>query len=142
MRTYPSDSPQAAGRILAFAMLADGHLSELEIKALARSEALSTLGLDADQMALIVQEVCEDLLSNAQRCGGDECRIRPDTLRTVLGAVKDEEMHAALLHASLAIMRADGDLSDGEAIVLAAELAHFESLGGRGAQHKSVPVGA
>ena len=31
MRTYPTNSPQAAGRIVALALLADGHLSKAEV---------------------------------------------------------------------------------------------------------------
>ncbi len=36
MRTYPTNSPEAAARIVALALLADGHLSLIEIDALER----------------------------------------------------------------------------------------------------------
>ena len=36
MRHYPRNSPQAAGRILALALLSDGHLSKRELDMLDR----------------------------------------------------------------------------------------------------------
>lgn len=45
MRTYPRNSPQAAARIVALAMLADGHVCRSEIEALERCDAAARLGL-------------------------------------------------------------------------------------------------
>ena len=46
MRHYPPNSPHAAGRIVAMALLADGHLSRLELDVLDRMELHTQLGLD------------------------------------------------------------------------------------------------
>ena len=44
MRTYPNNSPQAAARIVALAMLADGHLCKTELDLLERMDAIARLG--------------------------------------------------------------------------------------------------
>ena len=41
MRTYPSNSPEAAARIVALAMLADGNVCHREMQALTRCTPVS-----------------------------------------------------------------------------------------------------
>ena len=45
MNAYPTNSPEAAARVLAMAMLADGQYSMTEIRALDRQQAPARLGL-------------------------------------------------------------------------------------------------
>ena len=47
MRSYPTDSPQAAARIVTLAMLADGAVCRAEVDALERSGVHEQLGLHA-----------------------------------------------------------------------------------------------
>jgi hypothetical protein len=55
MRSYPHNSPEAAARIVALAMLADGHLSKSEFDALERLNIYGRLGLGpADWDSVIV----------------------------------------------------------------------------------------
>ena len=45
MRPYPIDSPQAATRLLAMALVADGHYAPCELRTLDRLDASRRLGL-------------------------------------------------------------------------------------------------
>ena len=51
MRSYPRNSPQAAARIVALAMLADGDLTRTELDALDQLDAHEQLGLDRAHFA-------------------------------------------------------------------------------------------
>ena len=62
MRTYPTDSPQAAARIVALTLVADGHVCKTEFDVLERVGAYGQLGLDHDEMQAVLQGFCEDLL--------------------------------------------------------------------------------
>ena len=62
MRNYPRNSPHAAARLVALALIADGHACRTEFEALARLQVERELGLPNGEMARIVQDLCEDLL--------------------------------------------------------------------------------
>ncbi len=62
MRTYPTDSPEAAARLLAMALVADGHYAISEIKALDRLSAPARLGLAPEAFKQVIDHFCEDLL--------------------------------------------------------------------------------
>ena len=62
MRTYATDSPQAAARILAITLVSDGHVSKTELDVLEQVGAYGKLGIDKPQMLALIQEVCHDLL--------------------------------------------------------------------------------
>ena len=46
MRSYPNDSPQATARILALAMVVDGHLAPSELRVLDESPLMRDLEMD------------------------------------------------------------------------------------------------
>ena len=62
MQTYPTNSPEAAARVLAMAMLADGQYSMTEIRALDRQQAPARLGLTPEAFKAVVDGFCQDLL--------------------------------------------------------------------------------
>jgi hypothetical protein len=63
MRSYPSNSPQAAARIVALTLLADGDICRFERRALQRTRAAERLGLLPSEFAEILNDCCIDLLS-------------------------------------------------------------------------------
>ena len=65
MRHYPKNSPQAAGRIVALALLADGHLCKRELDVLDQFDAHGQLGLTQGALHAVVHGFCEDLLATA-----------------------------------------------------------------------------
>jgi hypothetical protein len=57
------DSPQAVGRLVALSLLADGHVSSAELKALGAARLTERLGLAPGELQTIVQDLCEDLVN-------------------------------------------------------------------------------
>lgn len=122
MRTYPHDSPRAAARIVALALLADGSLSRAELAALEDAGAARLLGLHRDDIHAVVQDCCEDLLATSFMNRDGACRLDRETLRRVLAEVGDPALRRKVLALCASVAEADDDLSDAEFSVLAAVL--------------------
>ena len=81
MRTYPSNSPQAAARIVALAMLADGQVCNAKLEALIEQGVHQQLGLQHEELTAVVHACCDDLLTGAQMSWADACQLpRPASL--------------------------------------------------------------
>jgi uncharacterized tellurite resistance protein B-like protein len=126
VRSYPTDSPQAAARIVALAMLADGDLTRLELDALDDIDAHQQLGLAREQMHEVVHTFCDDLLSSVQLSWTDACRIDDATLANLMAEVLDPALRAKVLSLCVSVIHADGHVADGESIVLGAAVRHWE----------------
>ena len=123
MRSYPRNSPQAATRILALTMLADGHQCPSELALLERLEVHEQLGLSRAELHAVVHTFCEDLLAfSAGMCWADLSLVKPDPLRQVLGEVDDPELQGRLMSLCIALVEADLHLAERESVVLAAAL--------------------
>jgi len=120
MRSYTRNSPQAAARIVALALIADEHLGKAELDVLDRLNAPSRLGLAPSELHDIVHALCEDLLLTAHLSWADACRIDPRTLSTLLAEVDDPALRLTVLQLCVAVVEADAHVSDGESIVLVA----------------------
>ena len=120
MRTYPNNSPQAAARIVALAMLADGQVCKVEIDVLDRLRAHEELGLRPDELHSIVHSMCDDMLSTAEMTWADACKVDPHTLAKLMAEIDDSELRLKLLGLCVAVIEADGHVFEGEAIVLRA----------------------
>lgn len=125
MRHYPRNSPQAASRILALALLADGHLSKRELDLLDRLDAHTTLGLGRAELHTVLHGFCEDLLSSTHLSWGDACRVDQATLAALMADIDDPALRLTLLQLCLAIVDADGHLAEGESVMLTAAIAHW-----------------
>lgn len=120
MRTYAPNSPQAAARIVALALVSDGHLSRAEWQTLERLDASTQLGLAPHELVSVVHMLCEDLLSAARLNWSDVCRIDPSTLASVLDEIRDPELRAQVLRLCTAVVQADAHLAEGEVRLLTA----------------------
>lgn len=108
MRSYPSNSPHAAARIVAIALLADGHLSQTEYAALARHEASQQLGLDDSALESVVQHLAEDLMAfGASGWGGSATLLDEDSFRSLLQEVSDPALRTTVLEICAAVTSAD-----------------------------------
>jgi uncharacterized tellurite resistance protein B-like protein len=125
MRSYPTDSPRAAARIVALTMLADGHLAQAELDALERCGAHHALGLSRDALHGVLHALCEDLLSGAHLNWGDACRVDGRTLAQLMAEVADPALRLRVLQLCLKIVQADGAVEDGEALMLRAAVEHW-----------------
>ena len=122
MRTYRHNSPQAAARIVALAMLADGDPSAGELAAAERQDLYRRLGLDPGEWQRVMHACCEDL-QVTPHLAWDTCyRLDERTLAQILAEVEDPRLRLAVLTLCCAVVNADGRVTDGEWVLLAATL--------------------
>jgi uncharacterized tellurite resistance protein B-like protein len=118
MRTYPQNSPEASARILALAMLADGHLCKSEIEVIEQHRAHEQLGLSRNQWHEVLHGFCEDLLASTHLTWAEVCRIDAHTLSALLAEVDDPERRRKLMQLCVQVAEADRHMADGEAMLL------------------------
>jgi hypothetical protein len=140
MRNYPRNSPQAAARIVALTLLADGHIAKAEIDTLDRVDTAVALGLSRRELEAVLQTFCEDLLSAAHLTWADTCRVDPTTLAQLMAEIDDPTLQQRLLDLCLALADADAHLAEGEAIVLEAACQHWGLQPGRPPQPLNQPA--
>ncbi len=125
MRTYPCNSPEAAARLVALVLIADGHVCRSELDALDRLEASRELGLPHDAMSGIVQTLCEDLLLGAYASGSLLANVDDYALASLMAEVTDPALRGKVLRLAVAVTNADRHLADGEIFVLEAARRHW-----------------
>lgn len=143
MRSYPNNSPQAAARIVALAMLADGALSKAELDVLDRLGAPEQLGLQSEEFHVVAHALCEDLLSAAHLTWADACRVDPRALAGMMAEVDDPRLRLKVMRLCVSLAEADGHVAEGESIMLVAAVEHWglhrvmlgQELADRGVEH-------
>ncbi|MGF6771679.1 hypothetical protein P3T18_004166 [Paraburkholderia sp. GAS199] len=122
MRTYPRNSPQAAARIVALALISDGHVCSSEERALDKLDIAGELGLAPTQFAQIVQTLCEDLSITHATFEPSAGRIDPSILGPLIEEIDDPVLRRKVVRLCVAVTAADNFLADGELALLAAVL--------------------
>lgn len=120
MRSYPPDSPQAAGRVLALLLIADGNVCASEMAVLNRLGAERRLGLPEGGLGALLRDLCEDQLMATHHSGSLLDGLDGDALRKVMNEVADPRLRSEVLALAQAAARADEHLAEGEAFVLGA----------------------
>lgn len=118
MRTYPCNSPQAAARIVALTVLADRDISKAELDLLDHLAVHEQLGLQRSELHAVLDSFCEDLLSSEQLQWADPCPVDERTLAQLLGEIDDPALRRKLLRLCIQITEADGQVAEGEVVVL------------------------
>lgn len=121
-RRYPRNSPQAAGRILATALLAGGDADAPEWRRL-DAAALAEIGLAEAEWQRLIDGLCRDLLLAAQ--AGEDCHIDAGTLAGWLAEIDDPCLQRRVLDLCARIVEADGVLHPGELVLMRAALRHW-----------------
>jgi uncharacterized tellurite resistance protein B-like protein len=124
MRSYPLNSPQAAARIVALALISDGHVDKRELNALDRIAAHEQLGMARDEMHAVVQTLCEDLMLAAQLCWDSAWRLDAAAMAELMAEVDDPVLWRKLMQVCESVIDADGHVSDGELTVIRAAAEH------------------
>lgn len=125
MRSYPRNSPEAAARIVALVLIADGNVCRTEYQILDRLDAARALGLAPDAMPALVQTLCEDLLLGGFNGGSLLSNLDEDALASLMAEVTEPAAQRTVLRLALAAARADSHLADGETLVLEAARRHW-----------------
>jgi uncharacterized tellurite resistance protein B-like protein len=118
MRSYPANSPHAAARILALALLADGHLSQSELGELDRLRAGEQLGLTRGELLQVLHTLCEDLLAGGLSQGAGWSQLDERTLAQLLAEVDDPALRLRVLQLCVQLVQADDHVAEGEEWVL------------------------
>jgi len=125
MRRYPVNSPQAAARIVALTVIADGDIGEAEIEWLDRLSVHEQLGLARHELHTLLDTFCEDLLSSGQLNWVDACPVDECTLADLMGEIQDPSLRLKLLRWCVELAESDAHVAQGESIVLAAAVEHW-----------------
>jgi len=125
MRSYPRNSPEAAARIVALVLIADGHVCRSEFDVFERLDGSRELDLQSDSLPRIVQTLCEDLLMCGYGSGSMLGAVSDSGLASLMAEVDEPVLQRKVLRLAVAAARADRHLADGEALVLAAARRHW-----------------
>jgi uncharacterized tellurite resistance protein B-like protein len=125
MRKYPQNSPQAAARIVALTMTADGDVDPAELAMLDEIAMHEQLGLARHALHEVIDAFCEDLLSSNQLAWADGCPVDEYTLSELLGEIDAPALRRKLLGLCVKLAKANGQVDAGESIVLVAAVEHW-----------------
>lgn len=125
MRRYPLNSPQAAARIVALTVVADGDIGDAEIAWLDRLAVHEQLGLTRDALHALLDTFCEDLLSSGQLQWADDCPVDERTLAALMGEIQDPDLRQTLLRLCVELAEVDAHVDAGESAVLVAAAEHW-----------------
>ena len=125
MRSYPVNSPQAAARIVALTVVADGDIGDAEIAWLDRLVVHEQLGLTRPELHAVLDTFCEDLLSSDQLKWADACPVDERTLTDLMGEIQDPALRLKLLRLCVELAEVDARVDEGESMVLVAAIEHW-----------------
>jgi uncharacterized tellurite resistance protein B-like protein len=118
MRTYQPNSPQAAARLIALAVLADGHVGSSELDALDEARLSHRLGLGPGEFRTIMRDLCEDLMSTSHLNWGNLCRPESDVMLQLIVELRDPRMQTEVIDLCKTAMLADDHVSEHEYALL------------------------
>lgn len=118
MRIYATDSPEAVSRLLALAMIVDGHLAPSELRAMRHSGIAERAGIGEEAFDAVVHGLCEDLLATAHQKGAGEIEIDVPLLDALLREVEDPSLRMGVMQAMLDIVHADTVLDGRETLLV------------------------
>lgn len=126
MRSYPRNSPQAAARVVALTVLADGHLGHQEIDALRRIDVAGRLELSQAEFMGVVQAVCDDLMATSPQHWSGIQHLSRTELKQMLDEVDDVGLRLIVLEICAALCECDQHLADAEYEMLCTLADHWD----------------
>lgn len=126
MRRYLRSSPQAAARVVALTVLADGHLGPQEIDALRRIDVAGRLDLSQEQFMGVLQSVCDDLMAASQQHWSGIQHLPRAELKQVLDEIDDVGLRLIVLEICAALCECDQNLTDAEYEMLCTQADHWD----------------
>ena len=116
MRAYPTNSPEALGRLLAMAILADGRLDNREVDWLKKHDTAALVGVDRDVLIQVLLDCCRDVITEAEQ---ERVFLLEDhRLARLADDVTDKALQRVAVSAMLIIAKADGSITEGEQTLL------------------------
>lgn len=125
MRKYTKNSPQAAARIVALTLIADGDVGQEELALLDKLAVHQQLGLERDALHAVIDTFCEDLLFSKQLAWADACPVDEYVLEELMRDIDDPALRREVLGLCVRLAEVDDHVAEGESIVLIAAVAHW-----------------
>ncbi|GKT16894.1 TerB family tellurite resistance protein [Acidovorax sp. SUPP2522] len=141
MRSYPTNSPEAAARIVGLLLISDGHVSRSETDALQRLDIERELGLAPGDFAQVLHALCEDLLMGARERRLLTGNLDEAALAALMAEVTEPELQQRVLHFACAAATADHHVAAAEAWIMEAALKHWR-MGEASDPPEAAPVAA
>ncbi len=126
MRSYPRNSPQAAARVVALTVLADGHLGHQEIDALQRIDVAGRLDLSQAEFMGVLQAVCDDLMASSHRHWSGIQHLPRTELKQMLDEIDDVGLRLIVMEICAALCECDQNLADAEYEMLCTQADHWD----------------
>lgn len=142
MHCYPTNSPEAAARVVALVLISDGHACNSEFEAVKKADVARSLGLSSQAFHGIVQTLCEDLLMEGFNVGSILPSLEGGSLASLLAEVDQPELQASVLGVAASTVQADRHLAEGEVSVLEAIGRHWVIRTRPSSEKPDVEVGA
>ncbi len=124
LTAYPRNSPRAAARIVALALISNGKVQPSELAAIEDHDASGQLGITEQDWHDVVHDLCVDLLLATRR--GPECRIDSRLIAQMLDEVDDVALQRRVLRLCTAVVDADGQMDEGESNLLLGAVERWE----------------
>ncbi len=118
MRNYPTNSPEAAARIVSTVALSDGRLCSRELNLLDRFGKAGVLGLSPERLHAVLRDYCQDMQLYAAYDWAEAGQHVPESLGSLLAEVQDPALRTRLLQLCAAVAGADAHCSDAERHVI------------------------
>jgi uncharacterized tellurite resistance protein B-like protein len=125
MRSYPLNSPQAAARIVALALLADGVMESEEMLMLDYVRAHEQLGLSMHQLNAVVQEFGQDIGIARHPGWAEDGLVDPRTMAALMAEIDDPQLRRKVLRLCISVVEADGRVHESESTVVNAAVEHW-----------------
>lgn len=125
MRKYAKNSPEAAARIVALTLIADGDIGQEELALLDELAVHQQFGLERLALHAIIDTLCEDLLSSKQLAWADACPVDEYVLEKLMAEIDDPALRRQVLGLCVKLAEIDDHVAEGESIVLIAAVAHW-----------------
>jgi len=124
IQTFETNSPQAAARIVALTLVADGNIGEAKLQRLDDLKVDEQLNLSQDELHAVMKDFCQDLLRCPQLNWSDVCPLDERELANLMAQITQPALRQQVLHLCLQVAEADGHVAEGESIVLNAAVEH------------------
>lgn len=125
MRSYPVNSPQAAARIVALALLADGVMEDEEMSMLEYLRAHEQLGLSIPQLEAVVEAFGQDIQVARHPGLAEDGLVDPRTMAALMAEIDDPELRRKVLRLCVSVVEADGRVHESESTVVNAAVEHW-----------------
>ncbi len=113
---YPRNSPRAAGRVVALALIANGEVKPSEWATLESNQVHEQLGLTKEEWHEVVGDLYIDVASSARSLASS--RFDDRMITQVLADVDDPTLQRSVMRLCMAVIHADRQVDEGESAVL------------------------